>query len=187
MGYVLIFLRRIRLTESLLTDRLRLVLQNLKSSDPDTAASAEKELSAAIKICMDGLSIAAADESEHATNVLLKITRALRNDVIDNTSSPKLLTLRKKVCEELNAKGDMEKGTLFGEIAVERGYTTMETVVKALMIQKKELEELDHCRLIGEIMIEEEFLTREQVKTVLLILRNRVFKILEQQIAKQYI
>lgn len=168
-------------------DSIRRILDDLKSSTPQTAEAAEKELSAMLKICIDGLSISAADGSEHAANVVLKIARALRNDVIENTSSPRLLTLRKRVFEELNAKGDMDKGTLFGEIAVERGYTTMETVVKALMIQKKELEELDHCRLIGEIMIQEEFLTREQVKTVLLILRNRVFKMLEQQIAKQYI
>jgi len=53
----------------------------------------------------------------------------------------------------------MAKLKRFGEIAIERGWTTESQVEKALAIQKKEDEAGEKHRLIGIIMLAEGFIS----------------------------
>jgi hypothetical protein len=76
-----------------------------------------------------------------------------------------------------------EGARLFGEVAIERGLTKVEAVLRALNIQKREVLAGRQPRLIGEILVSEGALTSDQVKTVLMAIRGRLLKGIEEQLA----
>jgi hypothetical protein len=76
-----------------------------------------------------------------------------------------------------------EGARLFGEVAIERGLTKVEQVLRALNIQKREVLSGRQPRLIGEILVAEGALTTDQVKTVLMAIRGRLLKGIEEQLA----
>lgn len=76
-----------------------------------------------------------------------------------------------------------EGARLFGEVAIERGLTNIDHVLRALNIQKREVIAGRQPRLIGEILVAEGALTSDQVKTVLMAVRGRLLKGIEEQLA----
>ncbi|HOX07338.1 MAG TPA: hypothetical protein PK280_13120 [Planctomycetota bacterium] len=76
-----------------------------------------------------------------------------------------------------------EGARLFGEVAISRGLTKVEDVLRALNIQKREVLAGLQPRLIGEILVSEGALTSDQVKTVLMAIRGRLLKGIEEQLA----
>jgi hypothetical protein len=55
----------------------------------------------------------------------------------------------------------------FGALAVEKGYITLDQLIKAMNIQIFENLQEEKHRLIGEILLEEGFITKEQIDEVL--------------------
>ena len=76
-----------------------------------------------------------------------------------------------------------EGARLFGEVAIARGLTKVEDVLRALNIQKREVLAGRQPRLIGEILVAEGALSSDQVKTVLMAIRGRLLKGIEEQLA----
>jgi hypothetical protein len=58
-------------------------------------------------------------------------------------------------------------GKRFGTIAVEKGFITVDQLVKALNIQAREDVEGKNHRLIGSILIDQGFMTDSQVNEIL--------------------
>ena len=74
---------------------------------------------------------------------------------------------------------------LFGEVAVGKGFVSLDQLIECLDMQKKEDLQGKPHRLIGEIMIEQGYLTRQKLERLVAMTREETVRKIRQKKAKQ--
>jgi len=156
-------------------------LMESKPGQPERQETSDKLVAAVRSICENLLELAGSNQADlgHlALNALADIQLCIHQTslVARHLSYP-------DANEADYASSALKNPEMFGEVVVDRGLASIESVLRALNLQRRESYGGTQPRLIGEILVAEGVIDAEQVETVLMNIRGKMLRGIENQLA----